>query len=726
MNPDKGYAKREESQTDWAKKNLLELSELYSKLRNEIINFQTFDLISNISYYNHLHSPDKYEDYRGDKYFFVPEALSLLCLKSEFVSKSAVDKKHFLQGLREIQDSILKYCSIKALFAIDRDPFNGSTISNAANVLLTEAAGIRNPGLPDHHLIFAEELFLPIKNDIKNIFGFTISDSIAIRKSIKKLINNKFDTAKKDLLEKAKSYSNEIIRFRKVKIVSPTSRFTKAELEEYSKKTDIQIRRFVKNYLFGEMYYYFSEIYCFTANEISTFAQVDLKCVNNFLDLFSCEFPSLSEQDEIYAPITILKTKPILHHQGKYLLPSIPLLTWAVEQVIEAKIRGKIGDKYSKIKHDYLLFEGRKYFQSLLPSANYYPPNLFYEIGASRYETDSIFLYDRVLFIVEAKGNRITSKAKEGNRLRTEDHLKSLVKDSYSQAMRTLEYMENNTLAEFQTKQGKRFIINRSEWDHVNIVILILEPIGNLSMLIKSTNEIGYFNDKYFPLIISLYDLVVIADLFENPIMLIHYINKRRQFLAFNSISTYDELDLIAYYLYNGLSNIDSMMNEVRNLGVDFIHLDTNSDKINDYYMYKFGHKLKFTSKPKCFIPNSFNNFLRQLDNSKIKGRVQVGLLLLEFNQKSINKLMEYVRKTKRSYNSRRVISDCSIFSKARGGIGITYMVGASKYDLDNHLEEYCSFKACQLNARVWIGLGDISVDQRSHDFKSIICKTKD
>src|SRR5690606_16150009 len=104
-------------------------------------------------------------------------------------------------------------------------------------------------------------------------------------------------------------------------------------------------------------------------------------------------------------------------------------------------------------------------------------------------------------------------------------------------------FIEDTEIASFYTKNGDNYSICRADYEEVVIVSLTLEPIGNLSMLIKATNEIGFFKDGNFPWIISLYDLVVIADLIENPLLFIHYIRRRENFLRNPILSTTDELD---------------------------------------------------------------------------------------------------------------------------------------------------------------------------------------
>lgn len=698
-----------------------EIEKNYAFLTESVRKFQTFDLLSYFSYYNHLHNSEKYSDYRGDKNFYVSEVLALLCLKNKFIPKSSISEETFMELIMKMQKSVLSYCGLSDMLEFKNKTKTDNTISDIANLLTREAKVIRNPGLPDHHLIFAEKLFEPISSDIEALLGFTVAESVIIRKCLPDLINKKCKSAIDKAMEKGNSYAKQIIKYKKSKIVEAGSEYTKEQLEEYSKHSDKEIKHGLQSHLLNELFYTFSLTYTFAAEELAEFSNVDIFSVIAFLNKFSCNFPSLKENDKIYDAVTLLKTTPLIEHNNQYLIPSFPLLIWAVEDVIELEIKKnqKLNEKYPNIKHDFLLKHGLQYFKSLLPTASLIESNLFYYVNNERCETDGLIIYDKVLFIIEAKGHRITKKAKAGHELKTQDHLKDIVRDSYAQGIRTLKHLEENKIAEFKTKDGKKIEITREDYDDIIIVSLTLEPIGNLTMAIKATNEIGYFNDGHFPWIISIYDLVVFVDLFENPILLIHYIKRRKKFLSHNFLSTYEELDLLAYFLSNGLY-IEHTIKDAEEKNVTQVNFFPETDEINDYYMYKFGKKTKFTNKPKFYLSKDLNDFLLELDRSKVPHRVRMALLLLEFNNKSIKQLMDYVKKIKKAFSKDKSLHDCSIYTESIGGLGATFMTGLDKSELCFKLHQYCSYKLQQLNSNAWIGFGDSSTDRTKFCFEAV------
>lgn len=713
---------------EWFAKLPDQVNKIYIWLNENVKRFETFDLIANISYYNHLQSSDKYTDYRGDKHFFVAEILGLLCLKHDYVEKSIISDDDFFTVIKEIQDNILKYSSMKDVIEYE---FSGmlpgeNPISDIADTLEKEAKVIRNPGLPDHHLNFTSKLFEPIKETIKTNFGFSLADSIVIRNKFSSFLNEKVKVAKNSIFSDVKECMGEILKFKKTKQYPEDAKFSHEDLIKLSSMNYNDARDAVKDHFYMSIHYKFGSVYSFTPEELSQFTEVDLESVKSFLLSFSCEFPSLKETDEIHEANSILKKKPIVHHNGRYLLVSVPLIFWAPEILFEDEIKKnpKLSGRYSKIKHDFVLEEGLLYFKDLMPTAKILPSNLFYTIGEDRFETDAIIMYDTILFIVETKAHRITAKAKSGNMQRTENHLKEIVKESYQQGIRTLKYIEENDEAEFITSDSKKFKISKDDFDEIVIVSLTLEPIGNISTSIKTTDNLGYFKEGHFPWIISIYDLIVLRDMIDNPFMFIHYIRKRKEFLSHNHVSIYEEIDLLSYFLFNGL-NIDSCLKDTTGNINSFIMFEPNTDAINDYYLYKFGKNKKLTKKPVSYLPVAINDFLIQLDKSEHEYRVKVALTILQFEIDSINKFMDRVRITKKDFSKDRLLHDGSLFNDQLG-FGMTHMTSLDKSELGLKLYRYCLYKFDQLNANIWVGIGDMGIQQNSYNFSEIFFISKE
>jgi hypothetical protein len=100
--------------------------------------------------------------------------------------------------------------------------------------------------------------------------------------------------------------------------------------------------------------------------------------------------------------------------------------------------------------------------------------------------------------------------------------------------------------------------------------------------------------------------------------------------------------------------------------------------------------------------------------------RVRMALLLLEFSNNSIKNLMDYIKKTKNAFSKDNELHDCSIYTNSLKGIGVTFMTGNDRQELNFKLHSYCSYKLHQQNANTWIGFGDVSTNRKVYNFQSM------
>jgi hypothetical protein len=721
--PEESQAMIDEVRLGWPKQALA----LYESLGTQTLRFETFQLIANITHYNHLHDIKKYADFRGDRMFVIPELVALYLLKGGYVPTAQVDLNSFWSELRAVQNTMSKYFAIKsAMISSDNADQADDTLSRVTNKLMQDEILVRNPGLPDHHRIISKQLFSPLDVQLKAHFGFSVAEGILIRDKIVDLINHRFYKAMDEALTKSIPVKEEVVRFRNTGYRNEDSELSQDQLLQFSAMKSKQMKKEVEAYFVAKIYFELQSVYLFSSAELSEYSGLHIETTDRFLEHFSTTFGTVNADQEIVAPDSILKSRPVIKYGKHHIVPSFPLLTWCVEPAFEKYINSlpKLAAKYKDVKHDYLLEEGMRLLSSILSSATIYPQNLFYNTEEGKCETDGLIGYDRTLFIIEAKGHRLSQKAKDGSYQRTEKHLKQIIRDSTSQGRRTKKYITGSDLAVFTTQNGKQIEVDPKLYDEFIIVSLTLEPLGHLIPLLKVTNDLDYFGGGVFPWIISIYDLIVIADHMELPILLLHYLKRRKRFLEVDNINIYEEIDMLAYFLSNGLY-IENTIKDAFDKDVSWMSFDNNTDDIMDYYMYKFGHKQDFTPKVKFFMPEDFMALLKGIEDSDIPHRTEIMLEMLQLSSNSVKNLMDYIRKVKQQFNEDGMQHDCSI-GVSGGHFGITFMAGPDQKSLDQMLYHHCNYKYDQLKARTWIGVGDLSTNEDSYHIKcSIIIKDK-
>lgn len=516
----------------------------------------------------------------------------------------------------------------------------------------------------------------------------------------------------------------EVYKYRSSKVVPQDSTFSETELIDLNQRSRKEIRTACYNYCSNIVAFTLGKFYCFTASELHGVSRINLQATEAFLKCFSCDFPSVAPSDTLVGPDHILKRKPLLEHGGRYLVASLPLLSWCVEPEIEDYIKSqpKLQNKFKGYKHDFLMRKGAELMKQVLRDEVETFYNLYYytdETKSIRCETDGIFKYARILFIVEGKGNRISIQAKTGKINRTEKHLEDIVKDSYEQGLRTWEYIANKKVAEFFTNAGKKIKFNRADIDEVILVSLVLEPIGNIVPLIRATNDLGYFKPPIFPWIVSLYDLIVIADHLEESILLPHYIKRRKEFLEKKIMYAFDEMDILSSYLYNRLY-IEGLHDDAVDKNVNMVYMDTDSDGINNYYMHKY--KLKNPDPPKVQLkmPGLIRDLMQALKRSSLKEKQEIMLRILDMPPFSLQRLEAAIRKIKAQYVKDGKQHDCSLLTQNWGQkVGFTYMAGPDKLGMDSSMHMYGHYKASETGADCWVAIGDVARRNNAFVFES-------
>lgn len=668
----------------------------------------SFDLISYIFFYNHLFDSTEYADDRGDKHFFVSEIIACQILKNNFVEDTSLSTIEILESFSKIQEAAIDYCMMSEISNGLKNG-KGNIFNEIVNRIELTSKHVRNPGHPKHHLIFSEKLYKPFNVTIKNIFGFTLEDSIIIRDKISSFLNFKYNNEKEKVENKAKECSKEAIKFKHKKISKEHLLINIVNIDELITYSDQEIRQLCRiNYL-NNFYAQFSNVGTFSVKELSEFLDLEYKNVKCFLDLFSCTFNSLENDVEIYQPISILKSKPIIKHKDKYIIPSIPLLIWVVEETFENEFRKnlKLYGKYISTKHDFLLNQGVEYFQKLLPTSEI-ETNLFYEIDGNRYETDGIILYNNILIIIEAKANKLSNKAKAGHNLKTKDHLNDIIKDSYNQALRTISYLKDNEVAIFTNKKKQKLQLQLKNFNEVIIVSLTLEQLGNIIPIIKTTDKLNYFEKNHFPWIISIYDLTIIKDFFETPSLLFYYLKCRNKFLNFENVYIYEELDIIGYFLKQRGNTLNNIIESKKYEGANRFYFEPETDYINNYYLYKYIYPDKYIKKPSYFKNKDFKDLIIKIDDSNLPKSIETSVNLMQLSSKSVNFLMNKIKQCKKLFLKDKQLHDCSILNVEIENWGFTYMISNNEVELKSKLIGYIQFKKKQLFAKTWTGIVEI------------------
>ncbi|MCJ7508990.1 MAG: hypothetical protein MUO85_09745 [candidate division Zixibacteria bacterium] len=216
-------------------------------------------------------------------------------------------------------------------------------------------------------------------------------------------------------------------------------------------------------------------------------------------------------------------------------------------------------------------------------------------------------------------------------------------------------------------------------------------------------NEFGIFSGEDLPWTISLYDLMVIADIIEHPSVFPHYVKRRIRTAEQGLIEAHDELDMFGYYLKEGLY----LKNKKDIAPANGMTLATYTTDFDDYYFYKTGVRETPASKPRQEMSKEFEQILFAIERSNKPGRIDAAMRLLDLGGKSRNQLLKSINVSQEKYKQDGKIHNATLYGEEEEGWGITYMCGLEAEPVKSKLETYCKMKKYQTKARRWIGIGE-------------------
>ena len=165
-----------------------------------------------------------------------------------------------------------------------------------------------------------------------------------------------------------------------------------------------------------------------------------------------------------------------------------------------------------------------EYFQCILPGANvlkgiYYPGKT--EHGAKDWcEVDGLVMYSDHLFVIEARGGAFTHTPPATDFPAWVASLKNLVLKPASQGARFLEYLRSDETVTLYNKEHKKVDdIRLSDFRHATICTVTLDPFTEIAAQVQHLRKIGVDVGADPIWAISVDDLRVYADIFENPLI---------------------------------------------------------------------------------------------------------------------------------------------------------------------------------------------------------------
>lgn len=195
-----------------------------------------------------------------------------------------------------------------------------------------------------------------------------------------------------------------------------------------------------------------------------------------------------------------------------------------------------------------------KYLLRLMPGASVYRPIYYrWKIGdgpAQWHEADGILIYEDHLFVIEVKGGAFTYTSPANDLGAHLASLRALLQAPARQGSRFVDFLESApevSIADAEHKEIAR--LRCSDCRHVTVCTITLDAFTALAARSQHLLPLGIDVGQRPLWSLSLDDLRVYADLFDNPLIFLHFVEMRVKAGRSDRVDLNDEMDHFGMYL---------------------------------------------------------------------------------------------------------------------------------------------------------------------------------
>ena len=272
-----------------------------------------------------------------------------------------------------------------------------------------------------------------------------------------------------------------------------------------------------------------------------------------------------------------------------------------------------------------------KYLKKLLPQAQIYQ-SVYYRWHPSAQEkkqwceADGILICDDHLFVIEVKAGAFTYTSPANDFPAYIDSLKNLVFKPAEQGNRFLKYLESDEGVDiFDSDHNKIGEISNKDFEHKHICAVTLDHFTKLASQIQHLKKIGINVGTHPVWAISVDDLRVYSDIFDNSLVFLHFVEQRMRAFQSSLIKTEDELDHLGLYLKH---NVYTQYVQEFDLDKPIMWHGYRSD-IDHFFTEKL-HNPQVSCPLKQNMPARLKEIIDFLDANDVQGRRRVSSLLLD------------------------------------------------------------------------------------------------
>jgi hypothetical protein len=306
---------------------------------------------------------------------------------------------------------------------------------------------------------------------------------------------------------------------------------------------------------------------------------------------------------------TLITTKPLIKENEKHFHFSMSLAFRNIFKIAEDLIRSADtvyfensfrGNSNASSKDNFIELKTKNLFQKLLPLTKFYH-SLEYEVTENgmvkRTELDILGISSDTLYIIEIKAGELNPKHRRGAIKGLKDRLKETINEGSYQCHRARKYISEQTSPIFEYVEDgtrKTLTIDKSKVMSIFKISVTFEHFSAIAANLRYLIDSNVLSEDFkWTWIVSIFDLMVFADIIENEEDFKNYLQNRLALYDRNDIEFSDEIDILGYFLEGNFPIKETKPNEF----IIFAH-DWRA-KITEFYQKSlFGIRCE---KPKRF-----------------------------------------------------------------------------------------------------------------------------
>jgi preprotein translocase subunit SecA len=298
------------------------------------------------------------------------------------------------------------------------------------------------------------------------------------------------------------------------------------------------------------------------------------------------------------------------------------------------------------------------YLARLLPGARTYRPVYYWWAPrggrAQRHEADGLVIFDDHLLVIEVKGGAFTYTSPANDLPAHLESLRALLQAPARQGSRFVDYLESADevpIADADHKEIGR--LRRRDYRHITICAVTLDAFTALAARAQHLAPVGIDIGRRAVWPLSIDDLRVYAELFDNPLVFLHFIEQRMRAGQSRHVDLNDEMDHLG--LYVAQNNYSQYAAEVMANKFDRLSFDGFSTPIDEYFSTLLcGDPSKLPRQP---MPARLADIIRLLAHSGDPGRCELASFLLDaagdFRSQFAGRIEEALRENKKLHRAR-------------------------------------------------------------------------